>query len=159
MNRPDSRKIVLPNFAKVDATLWRGGRPDEAGARWLVAEGVRTVVNLEWEQEDDDVFGYAPAVRFVRVKDFEPLPWFAPSVSDHHARRFLAVVRSGSTPVYVHCRSGENRTGVMVAAYQLIVKGLLLDDVLDEFDRFRGFWAWGDFRYIRSLDARRLSFR
>ena len=157
--RPDSRKMVLRNFAQVDYALWRGGRPDESGARWLAAQGVRTVINLEWSHRDDNAFRDGPQVKLVRLCDWEPLPWFAPSVSDKHVRAFLAVVRSAERPIYVHCRSGQNRTGVMVAAYQLIIRNALLPDVLDEFWRFRGFWARGDERYIRTLDARRGSFQ
>jgi hypothetical protein len=130
---------------------------------------VRTFLDLEWEQSDDalvraidgaDMLGVA----CVRVRDFEPLPWFAPSIADGHVVIALAsilnepdaLMRGGQiSPVYVHCRSGENRTGVVVAAYRLLLRGNSLPLVLDEFSKFRGFWAWGDRRYIKTIDERR----
>ena len=44
----------IENFARVDDVLWRGARPDAAGAAWLVAQGVRTIINLELLHGDQD---------------------------------------------------------------------------------------------------------
>ncbi len=149
------------NFAVVDNVLWRGARPDRAGAQWLIDRGVETSINLEWEQDDSDVFANlkaGPRLTYIRLRDFEPLPWFAPSVSDSHVRAFLSEVRSSPKPVYVHCRSGQNRTGVMVAAYRLIIKNEQLALVLADFNSYKGFWAMGDSRYIETLYARKAQF-
>jgi len=146
------------NFAKVSATVWRGGRPDAEQGAWLYSAGVRTVLNLEWEASDDSAFAGIP-VRLVRVRDFEPLPWFAPSVSDEHVIAALRAIRAGPPICYVHCRQGSNRTGVIIAAYRLIELGDALSSVLVEFTSYRGFWAWGDERYIRTLDRARVYFR
>src|SRR5579859_4951048 len=143
------------NFAKVDGRVWRGAQPGLAEAEWLENNGVQTALNLEWEASDDAVFA-GGAVHLVRVKDFEPLPWFAPSIADEHVVRALAAIRQGPPIVYVHCRSGQNRTGVIIAAYRLLTgMGESLDVVLADFNSYKGFWAWGDTAYIRSLDARR----
>jgi protein tyrosine/serine phosphatase len=136
----------------VDDRVWRGAAPDAYQAKALVDAGVRTVINLEWLAREREWF---VATNNIRVKDFEPLPWFAPSLADEHVVRALAAIRRGPPIVYVHCRSGENRTGVVVAAYRLLERGDTLDVVIRDFGRFKGLWAWGDARYIRSLDARR----
>jgi hypothetical protein len=155
------------NFARVDNRVWRGARPSTMQAAELVADGVRTFLNLEWEQSDDLIIrdlgrDYERANRGdniagVRIRDFEPLPWFAPSITDEHVIRALCAIRqAGKGVVYVHCRSGENRTGVVVAAYRLIERGDSLPGVAFEFSQYRGFWAWGDLVYIRKLAGRRL---
>lgn len=139
------------NFAKVDDRVWRGGAPDAEGWAWLAQGGVRTVLNLEWEASDSP----PPLVQPTRVEDVEPLPWFAPSLADDHVKRALVVLRMDEPIIYVHCRSGQNRTGVVVAAYRLLVLGQDIESVIADFKSFRGWWAWADERYIRGLPARR----
>ncbi len=155
-----TRTVAPLNLAKVDAHVWRGAKPDQWQAEWLVDGGVRAVLNLEWEQDDDAAFSGILGVKLFRVRDFEPLPWFAPSIADEHVIRALAAIRIGPPVIYVHCRSGENRTGVIIAAYRLLTgMGESLDVVLADFASYRGLWAWGDERYIRSIDRRRAYFR
>lgn len=137
------------NFAIVDERVWRGARPTAAQARCLYDAGVRTSLNLEWERADDGLF--PTFVRLARVRDFEPLPWFAPSLARAHVDRALAEIAAGPAIVYVHCRSGQNRTGVVVAAYRLIVLKHPLASVLQDFASYRGLWAWGDERFIEGL--------
>ena len=146
---------MIANFAKVDGRLLRGARPDAYQAKQLVEDGVRTVINLEWEQDDVGLFPPRDPtgipVQLVRIRDFEPLPWFAPSLADEHVIRALSAIRTGPPIAYVHCRSGQNRTGVVVAAYRLLERGDSLDVVLKDFASYRGLWAWGDARYIRRM--------
>lgn len=149
---------TIPNFAKVDDRVWRGARPTAEQAAWLVGQGVCSVINLEWEQSDDAAFAAWPDVRLFRIKDFEPLPWFARSIEDRHVLRALAAIREATPITYVHCRSGQNRTGVIVAAYRLLMRADPLDSVLADFKSYRGAWAWGDAIYIRSLRRRRVEF-
>ena len=80
-------------------------------------------------------------VGYFRVRDWEPLPVIAPK------------------PVYVHCRSGQNRTGVMVAAYRVIVEGEGDDNAIEkavkEMEAYQGHWFKADASYIRSLTPER----
>jgi hypothetical protein len=143
------------NFARVDSRVWRGARPvRSASAATLFYHGARTVINLEWEASDDAAFA-GLGVNLVRIKDFEPLPWIMPSLADDHVFRALRAIRAGPPVAYVHCRSGINRTGVIVAAYRLIELGDTIDPVLADFASYRGLWAWGDERYIRTVASRR----
>jgi len=151
---------VIPrpaNFAMVDDRVWRGSRPDAYQARDLVQAGAWTVIDLEWE--DDDRGLWPRSVNLVRVRDFEPLPFFAPSLADAHVIAALKAIMAGPAVVYVHCRSGQNRTGVGVAAYRLIELGQPVDAVIADFKKFRGFWAWADESYIRSIAERREWFK
>lgn len=147
------------NFASVDGRVFRGARPTYEQARILHHElGVRVAINLEWEQDDASVFQDLPIER-VRVKDWEPLPWLMPCLEDQHVAKVLSVIRAGPTPIYIHCRSGQNRTGIAVAAYRLVELRQDIDSVLYDFDLYRGFWRFVDRGYIRSIARRRREFR
>jgi hypothetical protein len=161
--QPDTCKDVLdarvPNSCVVAAdTLWRGAKPDAAAATALLEAGVKTVVNLEWGHHDKAAFGAAKPdaavaeVQYFRLPDFEPLVKFYPAKVDQHVARFIALTRSQPKPLYVHCRSGENRTGVMVAAWR-IFNGTSMADAVAEMRRFKGIWSDADAKYLQTLTA------
>lgn len=145
---------TIKNFASVDQFVCRGARPaNEAEVKQLFDYGISSVLNLEWEQGDNSLFRFHE-VNLFYIPGWEPLPWFAPSMEDRHIKYVLECIRRAPKPIYVHCRSGQNRTGVAIAAYRLIEKHDYIDNVLLNFAGYRGFWAWGDERYIRSLGSR-----
>jgi protein tyrosine/serine phosphatase len=148
--------VVTPNV------LWRGARPDKDGAAWLIQQGVRTIVNLELILDDKRAFGRAIIadrknyeVGYFRIHDWEPLRILAPSVVDDHVAHFLAIVSQQPKPVYVHCRYGENRTGVMVAAYRVLIESVRNEDAIEEMRLYRGMWFRADEEYIRGLSPKR----
>lgn len=144
---------MIANFAKVDSRLWRGARPDAGDASWLQANGVITVINLELLHDDDacvKVFGPGCCVH---LPDWEALPQLAPKYEDKHIVAFLAAVRGAKGLTYVHCRDGQNRTGIAVAAYRLVELGEDLDLVLKDMAFFKGLWYGIDAAYITGLAA------
>lgn len=158
---------TIPNFCQVTPdVLWRGAKPDKNGAAWLVQQGVRTVVNLELLHDDQETFEELRLddtgkyqIGYYRIRDWEPLPAIAPELSDKRVAQFLAIMQQAPKPVYVHCRSGENRTGLMVAAYRVIVGGegndAAIDAAIDEMASYQGFWFETDAKYIRGLTPQR----
>src|SRR2546421_607631 len=151
----------IPNFCVVTPdVLWRGAKPAWDGAAWLILRGMRTIVNLELLHDDRRVFGESrPAIAgrhelgYFRIPDWEPNAALAPALLDDHVAHFLAVVDRQPKPVYVHCRSGQNRTGVMVAAYRVIVEGLSRGAAIAEMRGYQGIWFKADSAYIRSLSS------
>ena len=157
----------IQNFCQVTPNvLWRGAKPDKADAAWLVEQGVRTIVNLELLHDDKAAFEQVRLdnngkfeVDYFRVRDWEPLPMIAPKLSDNHVAHFLAIMSEAPKPVYVHCRSGQNRTGVMVAAYRVIVEGEgdanAIEKAVKEMEAYQGHWFKVDASYIRGLTPER----
>jgi len=132
------------------------------GAAWLIQHRVGTIVNLELLHDDEPVFGQTtPAdadryeVDYFRIPDWEPNAIIAPALLDDHIAHFLAVVSARPKPIYVHCRSGQNRTGVMVAAYRVIVEGANADEAIEEISRYQGWWFESGSEYIRGLSPER----
>ena len=143
------------NFARVDADLWRGARPTPQQAQWLVEQGIKSVINLELGQEDKASFGMLlRQLEYRHLPDWEPIATFDPSREDQHIKDFLAAVKELPKPVYVHCRDGQNRTGLAVAAYRLVVKDELLASVLADMENYKGLWGVPDAAYVTSLSER-----
>lgn len=147
-----------------EGALWRGAKPDKVGAAWLIENEVRTIVNLELLHDDLPVFGLVHTktakvlkIGYFRVKDWEPLPVLAPSVEDEHVVHFLAIAsQQANQPVYVHCRSGQNRTGIMVAAFRIVIEGRQdTEAVVEEMRAYQGVWSDTDAKYLRGLALRR----
>lgn len=144
-----------------EQTLWRGARPGPEAVAALVELGVKTVVSLELLLDDRHAFeaatpasGDAREIRYFQLRDWEPLVLLAPSQVDEHVARFLAITRTQPKPLYVHCRSGQNRTGIMVAAYK-IFHGADIEATIAEMEQYGGFWSKPDADYLRTLTPQR----
>lgn len=148
--------VIRPNV------LWRGAKPDKDDAAWLIQQGVRTIVNLELIHDDKGAFNQATVdgannyeVGYFRIHDWEPFRILAPSLADDHVAHFLAIVSQQPKPIYVHCRYGENRTGVMVAAYRVLIENVTKEEAIEEMSRYKALWLKVDENYIRGLSTKR----
>lgn len=136
------RASGLPNFGKINEHLFRGAQPHEAGLRELKRLGVTTIVDLRgedrpkmaWEKRQSEALG----IRFVHI----PVSGWSPP-TDTQVAQFLAIFKEDPEErVFVHCRLGDDRTGVFVATYRMVFDGFLSDEALHEmyFFGFNGSW-------------------
>jgi len=151
----------IRNFCAETPTVWRGERPNRSDASWLLRNGVGTVVNLEVFLSDRSAFDHAEAppgsheVQYFHVPDFEPVHLVNWSLLDEHVARFIAIVERAPKPVYVHCLDGLDRTGVLIAAYRVLMGGVDPEAAIAEIARYGTPWVRVDARYIRSLQGER----
>ena len=142
----------LPNLGKVSDTLYRGGQPEEAGYDALKELGVEIVVNLRDEGPSISAERKEVESRGMR---FVSLPWGALSKPDNaEVAEFLQLLRDNpDKSVYVHCKRGAERTGVMVSAYRMSQQGWTPEQALAEMEafKFRGFWFWYLKSYVRKF--------
>jgi hypothetical protein len=129
-----------------------------------MAHGVRTVVNLELLNEDEQAFRQAAGadtadreIGLFRLRDSELTPKMAPTLEDNRIAWFLAIVSQQPKPIYVHCRDGQNRTGVMVAAYRMIEQGVSPDQAIKDMKGYDGYWFDSSARYLRGLTPQRIA--
>ena len=138
----------LPNFGRVDDGLFRCGQPSNAGFREAARQGIRTVVNARSSHSDAALLT-GTELSCVRI------PMHAWRVTDDEVARFLRVATDpASRPVLVHCAHGQDRTGVLVAAYRRVIEGWSAADALRELDAYGASPLWSNLRaYIEHLDV------
>lgn|GEM_PF-6456862 len=136
---PGAAPSDLPNLGHVTPTLLRGGQPTAEGLRRLAAMGVRVVVNLRRETAPDA--GEQALVESLGMQ-YVAIPMhgvWAPTDAELAAALSVLCAHRGEA-VFVHCRRGAERTGVVVAAARIAFQGWTVRDARAEMDAF-GFRA------------------
>ncbi len=147
------QKAGLPNLYRVSDSLYRGAQPDEEGMRQLEKMGVKTVINLRKLHSDSDELK-GTSLRYEHI-------WANPvHAEDEDVVKFLKIVTDPDTaPVFVHCRQGSDRTGMMCAIYRIVAQGWSKQEAIDEMTR-GGFGYHDEFdnlvEYIDELDVPQL---
>jgi protein tyrosine/serine phosphatase len=132
--RAFARKLNIPgvaNFGEVTGQLYRGGQPTDEGFKELAGRGVGIVINLrgggEHEREQVTKLG----MQYVSI------PWHCFSPQDERFAEFLRVLRDRpDKKVFVHCRLGVDRTGMMVASYRMAKQGWSASEAAREMAAF-----------------------
>ena len=143
----------IHNAGKISEVLFRGAQPKQNGLAELKKLGITTIVDLrgedreeyEWERKESESLG----MRFVHMA---VSGWAPPS--DAQVAQFLALFRDDPhQKVFVHCRFGDDRTGVFVATYRMAVDKWSPEKAMDEmyFFGFNGFWHPSMKRFIREF--------
>lgn len=144
MDRPG-----LPNLHKVSDDLYRGAQPTAEGFRQLEMLGIKTIVNLQTSDTDGHLLG-EPGLSYERI------PMTAWQPRDQDVVQFLRIVTDeGRRPIFVHCRRGADRTGMMVAVYRIAVQGWEKEQAITEMTRggFRFNSGWRNLvQYVRDVD-------
>jgi hypothetical protein len=126
------RRLFGLNVSLIDELLFVGG--EFTPAQWpdLYALGVRAVLSLQAERQDQ--FDGAPPERTLRllVEDFHP-----PTIAQlHEAVAFIDVARAARLPVLVHCHAGVGRAALTASAY-LMTHGLSHVEAFGQIKRAR----------------------
>ncbi len=106
----------VPNLHRVSDYLYRSAQPTRIGIYGMRERyGVKTVVNLRSFHHDPEV----PGVKNVNI---DCKAWH-PETED--VLQFLEIMKGAVAegPVLVHCQHGADRTGLMCAAYRVLVQG------------------------------------
>ncbi len=151
----------IRNFCVVTpGALWRGPHPNASDAKWLLDHGVGAIVSLQLNDkrafEDAELGpGFSQSIPYFQVPGFSPLQVLSASHLDDHVALFLAIMKQAPKPIYVHCRAGVDRTGVVAAAYRVIVEGAKREQVIADMARWHSPWYKIDARYIGELTPAR----
>ena len=98
---------------------------------------------------------FTHSLSYFEIRGFSPLQILTRAELDEHIATFLAIVEEAPKPLYMHCRAGVDRTGVLAAAYRILIEGASADDAIAEMGLFHSPWQRIDARYVRTLAERR----
>jgi tyrosine-protein phosphatase SIW14 len=122
----------ISNFGEVTPKLFRGGQPHGTGYANLKKRGVDIVVDLRLSgkgREKRDVT--TAGMQFVSI------PWHCLYPRDSVFAKFLTLLRDNpDKKVFIHCRYGDDRTGMMIAAYRMAAQGWSPDEAAQEMQKF-----------------------
>ena len=124
----------LPRFHQVSERLYRGAQPTENGLSKLRDLGINTVINLRGANARtaaEETKVRAMGLHYFNVS----LPnWGRPQDTRvAHILELIAAPENGR--VFVHCKDGVDRTGMIVAIYRMTHDGWTSNRALAEADR------------------------
>lgn len=145
----------VPNSGKINDHLFRGAQPRDPGLVELKKLGITTIVDLreentakmDWEEKRAESLG----IRFVHL----PVNGWSPPTYEQVAQ-FLSIFRDNpQEKVFVHCRYGDDRTGVFVATYRMAFEKLPPDQALKEMYHFgfNGRWHPSMASFVRAFPS------
>jgi len=109
----------LPNFQKVDDRVYRGGQPTDQGFKDLAALGIKSVIDLrqigEHSQADEQRAVEASGMKYVSI----PMKGLSEPKENLVSAVQTIFNDPAQGPVFVHCKRGADRTGLVVAVYRM----------------------------------------
>ena len=145
----------LPNGGKITEALFRGAQPGTEGIEQLKKLGITTIVDLRGENpaliEKERKQSESLGMRFVNI----PVSGWSPP-SNEQIAQFLSLFADKKERVFVHCRFGEDRTGVFVATYRMAFDGWPAQQAMKEMSLFgfNAFWHPAMKTYINDFPAK-----
>lgn len=116
----------LPNLNIISDNLYRGAQPTAEGFKALKKMGVKTVVSLRAGDSDKKLIGATGLA-------YENIPCRVWRIKDENVAKFLKIATDTARhPVFLHCEHGSDRTGIMCAAYRIVIQGWTKDDAIKE---------------------------
>ena len=137
VSRPPAPALPgLPNFGRVTDTLYRGGQPTPEGYLSLQRLGIQIVVDFRYN--DDEIQAGRQASQALGM-EYINIPWTAKQEPNNkQVAEFLKLVQANSGKrIFAHCHAGDDKTGVMIAAYRMEMQHWSSDQALAEM------WAFG----------------
>ncbi len=106
----------LRNCYKVSGGVYRAEQPSSWSFKQLDKAGFKSVVNLRGDRKDnDDAKG--TGLELIQV------PCNASTMTLDDLYKAVDAIENAPKPVLVHCLQGSDRTGVVIAAYRILVDG------------------------------------
>src|SRR5215470_13164410 len=110
----------IPRFQMIAAGLYRGGQPGRDGFEFLKNNGIKTVINLRSEN-DEEVIVKKLGMNYVHIP-MSIAPWS--KIPEAAIDQYFKVLSDPANyPIFFHCRRGADRTGAMAGFYRVAAQG------------------------------------
>lgn len=120
----------VPNFGEVTSTLYRGGQPTKEGFEALARMGIAIIVDTGRSTRDENLVTNLGMT-------YVSLPWYCPFPKGEVFAKFIETTKQNpDKKIFVHCRLGDDRTGMMIAAYRMTVEHWTAEEAMEEMHEF-----------------------
>jgi protein tyrosine/serine phosphatase len=111
----------IPRFQMITAGLYRGGQPGHDGFEFLKNNGIKTVINLRTENNDEEVIVKKLGMNYVHIP-ISIIMWS--KIPDSAIDQYFKVLSDPANyPIFFHCRRGADRTGALAGFYRIAYQG------------------------------------
>ncbi len=127
--------VTIDNFARVNASYYRGGQPTNGEYAQLAALGVKTVIDLTSDdaQPNERSLVEAAGMQYSHI----PMTTHTVPTREQLDQFFRIVDDPQRQPIYVHCVGGRHRTGVMTAVYRMTEDGWTSGQAFAEMKQYK----------------------
>ena len=123
--------VGVPNAGEVTPNLYRGAQPNAQGFKALASLGVGIVVDLRGSSKAELERVNKLGMQYVAI------PWHCPFPRNEAFARFLELIRQNpGKKVFVHCRLGDDRAGMTIAAYRMAEQGWTAQEAMKEMQAY-----------------------
>ena len=141
----------IANLDRVNDGLYRGAQPNDLGLKSLSRLGIKTIVNLRmtndvWVAEAAEASTNGITYTHVPMRGFG-------RPTDEQVTKVLSIIETSSSPVFIHCQHGCDRTGTIIACYRIKHDGWTSQQALSEASLYgMSNWEIGMKNYVREFE-------
>jgi len=112
----------IPRFQMVAEGLYRGGQPDLTGFEFLKKQGIKTVINLRTENDEEAIIKKL-GMNYVQIS-VSVTPFTGSKIPDKAIAKYFEIINNPDNyPIFFHCKRGADRTGAMAGFYRIVHQG------------------------------------
>jgi len=133
----------LHNFGVVEKGVYRGAQPTAEGYATLKRMGVKSVLNLRNDRDEKSAVEAAGMKALV-----VPMGTVRRANRENVDKAVKVIADPANRPIFVHCMWGQDRTGVVIAAYRMEVDGWALPDAEREMQSYGFNEVWVNLKHL-----------
>ena len=123
---------MIPNFSIVETGIYRGGQPVGEDWPYLQRLGVTQIIKLNEDSEGQDIV--LPGMELFKVL----ISLAQQILTEPDLQALRDAVGFMSINTLIHCEHGQDRTGLLVGLYRVLVQGWSVAQAYAEM-RYHGF--------------------
>ncbi|MFD1260128.1 dual specificity protein phosphatase family protein [Entomomonas asaccharolytica] len=116
------------NFYQVSPLLYRSALPDTSKVETIKKQNIATIITLI-KEDDTKWLGKNEKIQLVKY------PTHADRVKDDDVLKVLKLIQQSQSEgkaVLLHCKHGQNRTGLFIAMYRIVVQRWSKEQAINE---------------------------
>lgn len=114
---------MIENFLAVEPGIWRGGQPQSEDWSHIKQLGITFVLKLDTDVEGSDEAASGVGLQVIKM----PIDWMEQILGEpphDFLSKTTAIIQTCALPlpdggIYVHCKHGQDRTGLIIGAYRV----------------------------------------